>query len=378
MKNGAVAALVLVALVVGGGVGYLASSITPITTTTTQTTAQGCTETLHYPVHNQTTLSNGTEISIDSYPVLMARPGSTIILCVNYGTVEGYNKTYSGAIHGSAYGWGADRNVSPTQNVILSPTPENISVSPGETADVEYRVEMSRNSTGHYGLNLFDCQLFPLAVGNESSRFKSSDFPELFRHRCPPQTLQGVLVGYGGAKEGYITTQGKYNPMIKVSGVSITAFPTPQGAENVTLKMKIRSFSQAFTVGLSLEASYTHEFKGNPALTTMFTNDLCNWSPRNDSGPLIIWSFQEGLSGFLKADAPELTIGAYSNATYSFSVLMNGRVANYTAIDLALYAKVPGSVRYVALWVTILSFFPVNISGYLQSISGSCSSTYGE
>jgi hypothetical protein len=336
-----------------------------------QSPAQPCVQSLHYPVINQTTLSNGTEISQSAFPVFTMSPASTMALCVNYG--GSFDNGHSGPAYNSAYDWGSGGQLQPAQTITTSASPAAISIGQGQSTTVEYTVAAAQNATGFYGLVVLQlCGPIPLAIGQESSQINSSDFPGLFGPRsCPAQILGARIVGYTGANIAYLKVESRYNPRLNISSVSVSSFPT-QGAENITLTMNLQSFSEPIALAPALNQSIVRVFGSNPELTTLPVGDYCSWYPNNVSAAsngMNISTFQDQRSGFMQVDAPVLQLGTYSNATYTISILISGPIANYTAIDLILYGKVPGSLEGFS---DIVAYFPVSVSGQLQRISGSC------
>lgn len=290
-------------------------------------------------------------------------------LCVSYASF--FNNTYSGQAYNSISSWNTSE---PAQDVTSVASPADISVVEGYSTYVTYAVTAGQNSTGFYGLSMFQlCIPTLIAVGYHSSQVNSSDFPGLFGwyFGCSAITLQARIVGYTGANVTYLKSESRFNPIINITSVSVSSFPISQGAENATFRMNIQSFSEPITVELSLNQSTVRVFGGNPELTTLPVNDYCSWYPNNDSAvnDMTISTFQNQPSGFMQVDAPVLQLGTYSYATYAFSIVISGPIAKYTAMDPTLYVKVPGSSPG---YNDIAAYFPVSIAGQLQIISGSC------
>ena len=372
-----VASIVLLVVIAASLVGaqyFRTNSGSPSTSTsvstnqsTTSLPPTPCAQSYPSQITNRTTLSNGTEITKVAYPALLMSPSSSMALCVSYG-----GSSYSGPAYNSVYAWESDGQTQPTQNVTINASPANISIAHGQSAVVEYTVAAGQVSTGFYGLTLLQmCTPIPLAVGYGSSQVNSTDFPGLFGMRsCPAQFLDAQIVGYTGASIAYLKTESSFNPTINITGVSVSAFQTSQGAENVTFRMSLQSFSHPLTAGLSLNQSIVRVFGDNPDLTTP-GNQYCSWyaNDMNALDNMNTTTFQDLSFGFMQVDAPALQLGTYSNSTYSFSMLISGPFAKYTAIDPTIYAKVPGSPQET---FAIADYLPISVSGQLQSISGSC------
>ena len=339
----------------------------PYFTTPIEASPQRCPQAYPPESSNRTSLPNGTEITQVAFPALVMSPGSTTTLCVDYA-----NGTYSGPAYSSVSIWNGGRAQS--QDVNVSASPADLFVSDGQNVDIEYTLVAGPNSTGFYGLGLLQmCIPMPVAIGYQASQVNSSDFPGFFdaRFGCPAQVLGAQIVGYSGGSIAYLRSSTSFNPTINITDVSVSSFPTSQGAENLTFKMNIQSFSRPLTAGLSLNESFVRVFGGNPDLTTLPVNDSCSWYPdnTNEVNDMKITTFQDLPAGFIQTNAPVLRMGAYSNSTYAFSILISGPIAKFTAIDPTLYAGAPGS--HPELY-SIAAYFPLSISGQLQSISGRC------
>jgi hypothetical protein len=373
------AASIVLLVVIGAslvGAQYLrTNSASPRTSTSasasqsTTTSPTPCAQAYPSQITNRTTLSNGTEITDVAFPALVMSPNSSMALCVSYG-----GSSYSGSVYNSINAWESNGQMQPTQNVNINALPASVSIANGQRAVVEYTVAAGQDSVGFYGLSLLQmCIPVPLAVGYGTSQVNSTDFPGLFgvRFGCPAISLDAQIVGYTGASITYLETESSFNPTINITGVSVSAFPTSQGAENVTFRMSLQSFSHPLTAGLSLNESIVRAFDANPDLTTLPANDSCSWYPNNQAAAndMTTTTFQKLPSNFMQVDAPAIQLGTYSNATYSFSMLISGPIASFTAIDPTLYAEVSGSQQGL---YAIAAYFPVSISGQLQTISGPC------
>jgi hypothetical protein len=348
-------------------VGAVDSMQPPPATAPVQTSPQPCAQPFPSPTTKVTTLSNGTEITQTGYPSLVMSSASTMSVCVDY-----IGGSYLGPAGGLISTWNLTGGSRTAQNVNISASPAELFLAQGEGVVVEYIVEAGQDSNGFYGLSLLGgmCIPTPIAVGYQPSQVNSTDYPGLFDTvgGCPAGVLDGHIIGYTGAKIAYLTSESSFNPEINITDVSVSSFPTPQGAENVTFRMNIQSFSRPLTAGLSLSESIVRVFGSNPDLTTLPVNDYCSWYA-NHLGSMTITAFQDQPAGFMQIDAPVLQLGTYSNSTYSISILISGPIAKYTAIDPTLSAGVPGSPSEL---YSIAAFFPVSVSGQLQSISGEC------
>ena len=89
-----------------------------------------------------------------------------------------------------------------------------------------------------------------IAVGYQPSQVNTSDFPGYFGVRpCPEQTMDAQITGYTGASLAYLETESRFHKTITISNVTVSSFPTAQGAENITFMMSIRSFGQPLRRG---------------------------------------------------------------------------------------------------------------------------------
>ena len=375
----AVAALIVL-LVIAGAMGLIlvasqngSSSTTEGSSSATAISIQPCSNAFSFPQTNTTTLSNGTQITHNAFPVLAADPGTTMTVCAQYA-----NGNYSGPVYSSVYAWGGNGQFAQTHSVSISASTSNIALTSVEhhssIAQVTYSVSLLDNSTGFYGISLFQfCGPFPLAVGYEPAQVNSSDFPGLLGPRdCPAQIMSGQIVGYSGATIDYLRSVNQYTPEINMSGVSVNSFPAPGGGNNITFKMALKTFNVPLTTGLSLNQSIIRVFGGNPELTTLPAGDYCSWYPNNDTAVtnyMTITSFQDMPSGYLAVNAPTLHLGTYMNTSYAFSILVRGPIANFTAIDPIMFVTVQGQNQWYA---SIAAYFPVKIAGQVQSVSGLC------
>jgi hypothetical protein len=300
-------------------------------------------------------LPNGTEISQDYYPVLDVATRSTTVICIHNGLRDS-----------SVSAWGPQRQLSPTGNV-------SISLGNLTTAEVKYTLSTGPNSTGFYGLHFEGfCNWVPVAVGYEPSQVNFSDFPGLFASRsCCSNCGIGQIAGYTNARIAYVTSVSTFTPTINITQLSVSSAPTANGAENITFTMNLRSFSQPFTAGLSLNKSNVMEFAGNPRLVVRYpdVSDDCLWSPTGPRPNMNATTFQNLPAGYLQVDAPAVRLGTFSNITYRISLLITGPIGSYTAITSILYVNLAGSTQ--GLYV-VARYFPVSISGQLQTISGKC------
>jgi hypothetical protein len=374
----------VVLIVIAGATGLIvaasqngSSSTTngsPSTTlASTASSIQPCSHAFSYPRTNTTTLSNGTQITHSAFPVFAADPGTTMTVCAQYA-----NGNYSGPVYDSVYVWGSNGQFAQTHSASISASSSSIALTSVEhhssIAQVAYSVALLGNSTGFYGILLFQfCAPLPLAVGYEPAQVDSSDFPGLFGVRsCPAQIMSGWIVGYSGATIDYLQSVSRYTPEINMSGVSVNSFQAPGGGDNITFKMAIRTYNVPLTVGLSLNQSIIRVFGGNPELTMLPSADYCSWYPNNDTAVtnyMTITAFQDLPSGYLVVNAPTLHLGTYMNTSYAFSILVRGPIANFTAIDPTMFVSVQDQGQG---YTSIAAYFPVKIAGQIQSVSGLC------
>jgi len=374
---------VVVVIVVAGAAGLIllstqnessttASGSSSSTLTSSASQTQPCSNNFSNPPSNTTTLSNGTQITHSAFPVFAAVPGTTMMVCAQYSSGN-----YTGQVYDSVYAWGSNGQYEQTHSASITASPSSITLDThlhsSTTALVEYSVGLSHNSTGFYGISLFQfCSPFPLAVGYEPSQVNSSDFSGLFSVRyCPLQSMSGQIVGYSGASIDYINSVTRSTPELNITDVSVDSFPTSSGGDNITFKMALRTFNTPLTVGLSLNQSMVRVFGGNPELTLLSTN-YCSWYPNNDtavSNYMTTTSFQSMPTGYMRLNAPMLNLGTYTNTTYAFSILVQGPIANYTAIDPTLFTNVQGHGQGA---YSIGAYFPVKIGGEVQTVSGLC------
>ena len=321
---------------------------------------------------NETTLSNGTEITHATSPALVMSPGSAMAVCVLYRGPS--NANYSIPADSTISVWGSGGQPLPSaQNPNVTASPALISIPPGQSTIVQYTVTADQGQTGFYGLSMAEtCAPIPVAVGHEPSQVSASDFPGLFgSYFCEGDMLYSAIVGYTGASIAYLTNESRLNLQDNITGVSVSSFPTSQGAENVTFRMTIKSFSYPLTVGLSPDQSNSRVYGGNPESIIGPPNDYCSWNPTNSDALFNenLTAFQDQPNSSMLINAPTLQLGTYSSAEYTISILILPPIAHDTTIYPTLYVKVPGSTEG---YTELANAFPVSISGHLQTISGSC------
>jgi hypothetical protein len=327
------------------------------------------------PTSNETELSNYTVVTESQVPGFIMSPGSTMQLCVEYSS--GFlNNTYDGPAYNSAYSWEQNGDLQPTNGFASSASPTNISIAAGQSVDVVYSVTAYSNATGFYGLTLLQyCLPFPIAVGYPTSQVNSSDFPGLFGTRsCPDEFLGSQILGFSGATMVQVVNTTRDVLTSGITNVSVSSFPTPQGAENVTFRMQVQSFSQPLSLGLSLNESFFRSFYGNPGLIPAFTGDYCSWSATNDSalgGQVSISKLQNEPASMIQVNAPTLNLEPYSNGSFTVSILVEPPVPQYSAVYVYLYTSSAGRPT---LYLDFADYVPVSVAGQLQTVSGSCPS----
>src|SRR5271155_2457799 len=336
-----------------------------------------CAEPYRVPVDNQTIFSNGTQIIKSAQPAFVANTGSTMDLCVEYVDQAWGNQTVSAPTPVDVFSWPSNfpNSEPPTNDVVGSPSLANITLAPGQSTVIEYKVSTGENSTGFDGLGLgpmgsLNCTAIPIAVGYQPSQVNLSDFPNIYSSgvfgggvpSCYQGPLRGQIIGYTGASIAYLRGEKILNLTEYVSDISVSSFPSPNAGENVTFKMNVQSFSKPLTLGNSV-SGYIWTFNGNPELTPDAANNYCGWQADNGSAiSSETYTAFNGLpSGYLQIDEPSLQIDPHSSAAYSFSILIRGPIAEYTAIQVQSDAAVA-------------DFLPVSIAGQLQTNTGSCSS----
>jgi len=159
-----------------------------------------------------------------------------------------------------------------------------------------------------------------------------------------------------------------------ITNVSVSSFPTPQGAENVTLRMQVQSFSQPLSLGLSLNESFFRTFYGNPGLTPAFIGDYCTWSATNDSalgGQVSISKLKNEPASVIQINAPTLNLEPYSNGSFTVSILVEPPVSQYSAVYVYLYTNSPDRPT---LYLDFADYVPVSVGGQPQTVSGLCPS----
>ncbi len=339
-----------------------------------------CDQPYRVPPSNVTTLANGTQITESAEPAFVVGTGSTIDLCLQFVDMPFYNQSISTPLGSSWFSWPSDfpGPQPPANNVSGSASPGNISLSAGQTTVIQYKVSTGENSTGFDGLWLgpsysFGCTAIPVAIGYLPSQVNSSDFPNYAfgLPECNTGPLEGQIIGYTGASVAYLRSGRIFNPTENVSDISVSSFPTSGGQENITFRIHVQSFSHPVTLGSPANNSnVVRVFAGNPELVPDSAGNECSWAPNNQTADSEEkdTSFNELPIGYLEFDSPTLQMSPYSSANYTFSVLISGPIATYTAMDVGII---------VGNTVVSTSYLPVSVAGQLQTNAGSCSSIVG-
>ena len=198
MRNGAIASLLVVALIMGVAFGavFFPRTLTLTstqTTTLTQTQSSSCTVTegssanasvavalvclATHPLEAMK-LSNGTRLS----PILLLQPGSTAHLCVSYFLPKGVYDFTVGivTVNCTQTSNGIDCRYDVSHSFAISSLPASDNLNVSGYVSVLYTIKSLGNSTGFYispipnPINWWVDT--PLAVGYQASRVNSSDF----------------------------------------------------------------------------------------------------------------------------------------------------------------------------------------------------------
>lgn len=125
---------------------------------------------LPYRVLANATFAYGTQGTENAASALVMRAGSTMELCIEYVDPAYTNQSVSTATDLYAFSWPDSPGlvgVQPADNVSATATPENLSLSPGQSTVVEYKLSAGENSTGFDGLTVgpvgdLDCAAIPI------------------------------------------------------------------------------------------------------------------------------------------------------------------------------------------------------------------------
>ena len=224
MKNGAIAALLVVVIVAGTGIGYYIGTSSLRTTTSTTTSAVISWRTTTFirtvtisqnvsapcqvgpwsPESNSTFLPNGTVITRVFWPVFLMKPGSQATVCVAYHNP--YNQTIPSNVWAEVLSWGPNVTaLDISSQVKIDVSQSSLALSQGQKATVFYELDAPLNATGFYGLYLFQqCGLIPVAVGYQGSQVNLNDFPGLFGvSSCQAIFLDSQITGFTGGTLAY-------------------------------------------------------------------------------------------------------------------------------------------------------------------------------
>jgi hypothetical protein len=194
MRGPALAAVAIVAILVGAGLGYLAGANIQRTVTQVVTTTQLRTETAcANPSGTMVPILAASSANSSQHGVLtlVLSPGSNATVLVDY-CGYGYN-TGQMALKPSALACTVYGCREPSSNVTISPVPSKIILNDSAEWIVAYHISANLNSKGHYLLDLplVGCPPSLLAVGFSPSELKISDFSGWGITPCP----------YGGGAE---------------------------------------------------------------------------------------------------------------------------------------------------------------------------------
>lgn len=175
-----------------------------------------CKEPYMLPATNNSTLANGTTVTETKTPVFFVAAGSTMQLCVRFVDLININRSVSTSTELYTFSWPESPSIQtqPANNVSTIGTPENLSLSPGQSVVVEYEFTTGKNSTGFDGmmvgpLGALSCKAMRIAVGYQPSQINSSDFSSYYHGitECPTSVLVGSVIGYTGAGIVYLNSE---------------------------------------------------------------------------------------------------------------------------------------------------------------------------
>ncbi len=232
----AIAALLVVAIIAGAGVGYLLGynnrqSVTTTNTSTwtvteTTTSTRTLAQTTGYGVCSGTSVEfQAIPVNFIHMPVLLMRPNTAAVVCITYR--DGWNGNSSefsywpdsfqnspfffptliskATCTSTAQYSGCFYNDSHSFNVVAYPNPIRPEASVAEVT-VAYSVFALPNATGFYDHTfVYACESPRLAVGYSASQVNSSDFATIIVHSCfnapyvpVSLTVSGMNVTYVG------------------------------------------------------------------------------------------------------------------------------------------------------------------------------------
>ena len=224
MKRIALAGLLIVAVLVGAGAGYLVGNASVRTITSVSTTSiGGCPGTL---VEFQAIPVNFTKI-----PVLLMRPNAIASVCVTYRAGWADNQSqfsyYSDFFKNNSFSFptailkatctstsqssSCYYMTSHSFNILAYPNP----IQPSASVDfvtVVYSVTSLPNATGFYDHSFIPaCEAPRLAVGYSAQQVNSSDFAPIGIHSCFNQPYLPVSIAVSGMNVTYVavSTTGK-------------------------------------------------------------------------------------------------------------------------------------------------------------------------
>lgn len=221
MKNAAIVALLVVALLAGAGIGYFVgdSGVRTTTSISTLVTTAGFETCSGTPVEFQAIPVNFTHM-----PVLLMKPGTTAVVCVTY--QDGWNgnaSQFSYWTDAFPYGYsffpttiskatctttpqssGCIYNDSHSFYVDAYPNPIQPKSSVANVTIV-YSVYALQNSTGFYDRTfIYSCESPRLAVGYSAEQVNSTDFATIFEHSCFNAPYVPVSITVSGMNVAYI------------------------------------------------------------------------------------------------------------------------------------------------------------------------------
>lgn len=248
---------------------------------------------------------NGTRISTDYTSVFYMPLNSTGKLCVHY---NNWNQPTQVGIRI----FEANDLTQDAKTITIS---GSHTVPSGNSSTV-YTIN-SGNKAGFYGLS-FVCGGMPFAVGYDNhSRIVSSDFPWLKEtFMCPAITFNSDITGTSGIGTYYIAETTREQIGYNITGISVSSTHLSPTSQNVTFTLNVRTYDTGAKLWFDFKDSNAIKFIGDPILYE--ESNPCNWTFNNDrSVDNAQWLKLVG--SFRVTDNP-VTIPAYSNGTYTFSI----------------------------------------------------------
>lgn len=134
-----------------------------------------------------------------AHAALVVKSGSKVTISVEY--TNPFDQVTTSQAYSSVSMWTTSGQPARPQNISITASPENVSLTQGQKVTVTYTITIGPGSKGLYDVVLYQiCPPLPLAVDYLPSAVTPGDFPgSNGPWSCPAQYLNAVITGFSGA-----------------------------------------------------------------------------------------------------------------------------------------------------------------------------------